>query len=256
MVTFSPEALRARLARALPFYYGWVILGVSGVISYSSRPVMAVATLSVFVVPMTSEFGWSRGLFSGAVSLGGLCGVAISPIAGRLIDRHGSGLIVAASSFVVGACALGLSAISQAWMFYPLYVPGRMMFSSPLELGTSTSVSNWFIRRRPFALAVMGITQGTGLSAFPLIAQLLISGWDWRIAWASLGIFTMSVGVLPAIFLMARRPEDMGLEPDPGSPRKNSASGAPETRQDPDNCAPRRCAARTRENARRSRRWP
>jgi len=48
---------------------------------------MAVATLSVFVVPMTDEFGWSRGLFSGVVSLGGLCAVIISPVVGRLIDR-------------------------------------------------------------------------------------------------------------------------------------------------------------------------
>jgi hypothetical protein len=29
-----------------------------------------VATLSVFVVPMKQDLGWSRGLFSGAVSLG------------------------------------------------------------------------------------------------------------------------------------------------------------------------------------------
>jgi hypothetical protein len=73
---------QARLAQALPFYYGWVIFAVSVGVAYSARPLMAVATLSVFVVPMTDHFGWSRGLFSGAVSLGGLCAVAISPQVG------------------------------------------------------------------------------------------------------------------------------------------------------------------------------
>ena len=221
---------QARLAQALPFYYGWVIFAVSVGVSYSARPLMAGATLSVFVVPMTEQFGWSRGLFSGAVSLGGLCAVAISPPVGRLIDRYGSGATVAAASAVVGLCAIGLSAISQPWAFYSLKVPGRMAWASPLELGTSTAISNWFIRRRPLALMLLGVNQGVGTALMPLVAQFIIGGWGWRTAWSSLGIFTLFIGVLPALLLMTRRPEDMGLEADPAHlkdqrPSSSDASG-------------------------------
>ena len=225
--------LRARLAQRLPFYYGWVILAVASVPSFGARPVMAVATLSVFVVPMTDEFGWSRGQFSGAVSLGALFGLMVSPFAGRLIDRYGSGVMLSASSAVVGLCAIGLSLTSPIWSFYALYVPGRAVFSSPLELGTSTAVSNWFIRRRPMGLAYMGIIQGIGLTIFPVIAQVLIDGWGWRTAWLAVGIFTLSTGIIPVLLLMARRPEDMGLEADPekgwraGSDSGITAAGAP-----------------------------
>ncbi len=207
--------LRVRLAQRLPFYYGWVILVVASVPSFGARPVMAVATLSVFVVPMTDEFGWSRAQFSGAVSLGALFGLLVSPFAGRLIDRYGSGVLLSASSAVVGLCAIGLSLTSPIWSFYALYVPGRAVFSSPLELGTSTAVSNWFIRRRPMGLAYMGVIQGIGLTIFPVIAQVLIDGWGWRTAWLAVGIFTLSTGIIPMLLLMARRPEDMGLEADP-----------------------------------------
>ena len=203
------------MAQRLPFYYGWVILVVASVPSFGARPVMAVATLSVFVVPMTDEFGWSRAQFSGAVSLGALFGLLVSPFAGRLIDRYGSGVLLSASSAVVGLCAIGLSLTSPIWTFYALYVPGRAVFSSPLELGTSTAVSNWFIRRRPMGLAYMGIIQGIGLTIFPVIAQVLIDGWGWRTAWLAVGIFTLSTGIIPVLLLMARRPEDMGLEADP-----------------------------------------
>ncbi|KAA1280560.1 MAG: MFS transporter, partial [SAR202 cluster bacterium] len=103
---------------------------------------MAVATLSVFVVPMTETFGWSRGQFSGAVSLGALFGLIVSPVAGRLIDRYGSAVLLSASAAVVGLSAIGLSLTAPIWSFYLLYVPGRAVFSSPLELGTSTAVSN------------------------------------------------------------------------------------------------------------------
>ena len=216
---------KARLARLLPFYYGWVILAISASASYTARPLMSVATLSVFVVPMTEQFNWSRGMFSGAISVGGLCAVAISPLVGRFIDRYGSGIMIAATSAVAGAGALGLALVSQAWAFYALYVPGRAFFAAPLELGTSTAVSNWFIRRRPLSMALLSVSQGTGLAMMPLAAQFIIIGWGWQTAWASLGAYTLAVGVLPALLLMARRPEDMGLEADPASGSASRSEG-------------------------------
>ena len=206
---------RGRLAGRLPFYYGWVVFALANLPSFGARPVASVAVLSVFVIPMTEEFGWSRGLFSGAVSLGAVFGLVMSPFAGRLIDRYGSGLILAGCSAVVGACALGLAAVSPAWSFYAIYVPGRAVFSSPLELGTTTAISNWFIRRRPMALAWFGAVQGVGLGLLPLAAAALIDDLGWRLAWAALGAFTMATGILPPLLLMARRPEDMGLAADP-----------------------------------------
>lgn len=224
--------LRARLARRLPFYYGWMVFAIASSTSYTSRPLMSVAVLSVFVVPMTEAFGWSRGLFAGAVSVGGLCAVAVSPVAGRLVDRYGAGVMIGVSSAVAGACAVGLSSVSHVSTFYALYVPGRTVFASPLELATSAAISNWFVRRRAFALALLGVTQGTGLAAMPFIAQLMITGWGWRTAWLALGVYTLAVGVAPALVLMARRPEDMGFELDPAA-RHGQFQGAP-ARQPPD----------------------
>ena len=207
--------VRARLAGRLPVYYGWVVFALASLPSFGARPVASVAVLSVFVIPMTEQFGWSRGLFSGAVSLGAVLGLMMSPFAGQLIDRYGSGVIVAGCSAVVGVCALGIAAVTQAWSFYAIYVPGRAMFSSPLELGTTTAISNWFIRRRPMALAWFGAVQGVGLGLLPLAAALIIDSLGWRWAWVALGVFTIATGILPPLLLMARRPEDMGLEPDP-----------------------------------------
>ena len=221
------RALQTRTARATPFYYGWVILGLSGVASYSARPLMSVAVLTVFVVPMSEQFGWTRAEFAGAVSLGGVFAAVISPLVGPVLDRYGSGMVVGISSGIAGLCAVAMGAVSQIWMFYLVYVPGRTMFASPLELGTSVAVSNWFVRRRPFALALNHVSQGSGLAVMPLVAQAISGAWGWDVAWYSLGIWTVVIGVIPAILLMARRPEDLGLEPDGGeaTARRDSASG-------------------------------
>ena len=225
--------MRARLAGRLPVYYGWVVFAIANLPSFGARPVASVAVLSVFLVPMTEEFGWSRGLFSVPVSLGAVCGVVMSPFAGRLIDRYGSGVILAGCSAVVGVCAMLLALVTQAWSFYAIYVPGRAVFSAPLELGTTTAISNWFIRRRPLALAWFGAVQGVGLGLLPLVAAILIDAFDWRSAWVALGVFTLATGILPPLLLMARRPEDMGLAADPvretGESDQHAASRAPST---------------------------
>ena len=205
------RALQIRTARAAPFYYGWVILGLSGIVSYSSRPLMSVAVLTVFVVPMSEQFGWTRAQVAGAVSLGGVLAVVAAPLVGPVLDRYGAGMVVGISSGIAGLCAVALGAVSQIWMFYLVYVPGRATFASPLELGTSVAVSNWFIRRRPFALALNHVSQGSGLAVMPLVSQVIIGAWNWETAWYALGIWTVAVGVLPAMLLMARRPGRPGL---------------------------------------------
>jgi hypothetical protein len=61
---FSFPTLRAHLARRCPFYYGWVVFAIAASTSYAARPLMSVAVLSVFMVPMTDAFEWSRWLFA------------------------------------------------------------------------------------------------------------------------------------------------------------------------------------------------
>ena len=100
-----------------------------------------------------------------------------------------------------------------------------MIFAGPLELGLPTSISNWFIRRRPLGLAIDSVAKGAGLAIMPLVAQFIITGWDWRTAWFVLGVAILIVGVVPSFLVMARRPEDMGLEPDPGPRQVANAAG-------------------------------
>ncbi len=243
------RSLQTRAARTTPFYYGWVILGLTGIASCSSRPLMSVAVLTVFVVPMEEQLGWTRTELAGAVSLGGVIAVVLSPLVGPLIDRYGSGLVVGMSSGVAGVCAIGLGLVNHIWLFYLVYVPGRLVFASPLELGTSTAVSNWFIRRRPFALAMNHVLQGSGLAIMPLAAQVMIGAWSWQTAWYALGVWTLVVGVVPAILLMGRRPEDIGLLPDGdrAAPSRPGESGGrrPQTSSDEINFTLRQ-AMRTR----------
>ncbi len=214
--TRTPPRLPALLAARLPFFYGWVVLGVLCFAGFA-RQGPAVATLSVFVTPLIHDFGWSRTALSGAVSLGGILGgeiMRLGSVIGPWLDRVGSRLLLCLAVLTTGAAMLLLSLTQSLAMFYLLFCFARMNWASPFELGIYGAVNNWFVRRRGFATSVATLAQMAGLVAMPLIAQLAMQRSSWRAGWLAIGTLTLVVGFLPTLLLLARRPEDVGLHPD------------------------------------------
>src|SRR5512145_2366395 len=108
------------LIARLPFFYGWVILGCVCCAAVA-RQGPAVATLSVFVAPMTADFDWSRTALSGAVSLGGVMAAVLSPLIGPTLDRRGARLMLCSAILVTGACTMALSLTQSLAAFYVFF---------------------------------------------------------------------------------------------------------------------------------------
>lgn len=201
------------LARRLPFFYGWVVAGCV-MCSNVARQGAAVATLSMFVLPMTLEFGWSRTGISGAVSLGSLLGALVAPFIGPLFDRHGSRAMLVASAIVVSACCAALAGTQSLAWFYAAFALSRMTFSTPFDVGTTSAIANWFLRRRALAMSLLSVSIGLGLAVIPFVTQLVVVGQGWRAGWLMLAALVLVFGALPQWLLLVRRPEDLGLAPD------------------------------------------
>src|ERR1700741_1465612 len=104
----SRSALPRLLSGRLPFFYGWVILGCLCCAGFS-RQGPAVATLSIFVEPLTRAFGWCPGAPSGEGLLGGVLAALPSPLIGPLVDRYGSRTALSLAVLVTGAAMMLLS---------------------------------------------------------------------------------------------------------------------------------------------------
>ena len=205
--------LGARLAPRTPFFYGWVILCTASS-TQVVRNATASLTIAVFIFPLSEELGWSRTLIAGAASFGGLAASGVSPVVGWLVDRYGARLVLTASILI-----LGISTISLAWAtvpvaFYLAYGVGRVIFSSPISIGSSVVVSRWFVRMRGRASGILFGSHSIGLVAFPLIASVIIGASGWREAWIVLGILVLGIALLPTALLIVQQPEDVGLRPD------------------------------------------
>ena len=202
-----------QLLNRLPYFYGWNILFATGS-SMVVRNAAASLTLAVFIFPMSEDLGWSRTLIAGAASVGGLVATVASPVVGWALDRYGARVILTGSVLI-----MGLSTVSLAWAtvpiaFYLAYGTGRVIFSSPMNIGSSVVVSRWFVRRRGRATGILFLSHSLGMITFPLIAGLVIKYRGWEDAWMVLGVLVWALALGPVSILVRQSPESVGLLPD------------------------------------------
>jgi MFS family permease len=200
------------------FFYGWVIVAV-GFLAHIASAFSISSTLSVFLKPLSEDLGISRGVFSLVRSGEILVAAVAAPLIGSLIDRHGGKWLMAAGGLISGAGFLLLGQTRDFWQFllvrWLLVSPGDALMGSMV---VNVSISRWFVRLRGRALALAGMGHGLAKVAMPLLAASLILYAGWRAAWAVFGLVTLALVVGPSLLFMRRRPEDMGLLPDGGSP--------------------------------------
>ena len=198
-----------------PFYYGWLILGMTSLATFGATGVSQVVMGGIQVY-ITDDTGWDLSTISYAATAGTLGSGVIAPFIGRLADRHGPRLLMPAGLLVAGVCFLLLSGVNSVWQFYAAYVVSRAVSNTVLiGLVPRTAAVNFFRRRRNIVLALLStfrpIAGAINIQIFALIAIALSQ--TWREGFLYLGIFNL-VLIAPVVLLMRRRPEDIGLLPD------------------------------------------
>src|SRR5262245_44330559 len=148
-------------ASRLPFYYGWLIVGIAFVTM--AIGVIARTAFSLLMPPLIDEFGWDRGLAAGAFSFGFLVSALLSPIVGRVMDARGPRLVILTGIVLLSAGMLLAPAIERPWQ---LYATLGVMVGGGANMMTYTAHSqflpNWFVRRRGLALSIAFAGVGVG----------------------------------------------------------------------------------------------
>ena len=129
----------------------------------------------VLLKPMTSEFGWSRSAFAGALSLATILGAMLAVAFGPAIDRFGPRWLTVAGFTIIGGTLMLMPLISELWHFYVLLVFGRMVHMGVVGLSMIVITSKWFVAKRGRAVAISGVGNRVGSAVTPVYAQLLVS---------------------------------------------------------------------------------
>ena len=192
------------------FYGWWIVIAGSTSQAYTSGTFWQ--GFGAFFDPIVEQFGWSRALTAGAVSLQRTESGAIAPFVGWFIDKYGPRRVMLSGIFATGLGFILLSRINNLWQFYVAFTLITLGLSFGTFLVVTTTVANWFVTRRTKAIAIMSAGSGLGGILVPALVWL-IAVTDWRTGLLVVGIGYWLTGI-PAALVMRSRPEDYGMLPD------------------------------------------
>ena len=214
------------------FYGWWIVLAGSVSQAYTSGTFWQ--GFGAFFDPIIEQFGWSRALTAGAMSLQRTESGAISPFVGWFIDKFGPRNVMLFGTFLTALGFILLSRIQELWQFYAAFLVLTIGLSFGTFLIVTTAVANWFVESRSKALSFTMAGSGLGGILVPVVIWIIATT-DWRTGLVIVGIGCLVVGI-PVSFVMKSRPEDYGMLPD-GAPLPEGDDA-----QQSSDAAPRRSA--------------
>jgi MFS family permease len=219
-----------RVASRFGIHYGWLVVAVTFLVLLTSAGIRNIP--GVVIVPLESEFHWTRSEISAVIAVDILMYGLGGPLSGRLISRFGPMRLMAG--------AMTLAALATASLFWLQNIV-QLTLVWGLVVGMSTGVlaiplgaalaNRWFVERRGLVVGILGAGFSAGSMIFvPTMMQITVSS-GWRTAML-LGA-TLLVVLVPIVLLVVRNaPESVGLRAY-GADRAAAGAAAADQRSTP-----------------------
>jgi len=177
-------------------------------------------SFGVFFTSIEGEFQLSRTATSTIFSVYMLLAPLFAILGGWALDRYGPRITTISMGIFTGLSLLLTSQADASWQLFITY-------SLLLAIGTGaaytiimSTISRWFDRKRGLALGIVGAGGGLGTVVIAPLAAYLIASFDWRMAYAVIGLIAGTV-VIALSLLLRKDPVEIGLLPDGVSSRRS-----------------------------------
>ena len=199
------------MARQRKLHYAWIVAGVTFLTLLVAAGLRA--TPGVLIVPLETEFGWSRATISFAIGVNIFLYGLIGPFAAAVMDRFGLRRTMLAALICIAAGVALTPLMTRSWQLILLWgvVVGTGSGATALVLG-ATVVARWFAARRGLVIGVLTASTATGQLIFLPALASLVENYGWRTV--SLTVAGVALALVPVVALLMRdRPRDIGLAP-------------------------------------------
>ncbi|MBN1569347.1 MAG: MFS transporter [Acidobacteria bacterium] len=194
-------------------FYGWTNLAVLFFFNVAMMPMMMA--FAFFLPFWVKEFGWSRGLASGAQTVSIILSGIAAPMVAIFIMKQGTKRAIVIGNILSVAGLLMLAFQKHIW---ELYLGVGVFLGLGVSIGgmlaMMTVINNWFVMKRPLALSISMASMGfSGVIVQPSM-MALIDSVGWRSTYLILAaVAFLFCVVVPGLFLI-NKPEDLGQVPD------------------------------------------
>ena len=192
------------------FYGWWVVSGAFGIQVLLSALLMQ--SFGAYVPVLQDQFGWSKAQLSAAFSMQRVESGLLGPLQGWLLDRFGPRNVMRVGMLLFGLGLMLFSQVNSLMTFYLVFLLIAVGGSLGGFMSLTSTLVNWFVRKRATAMGVAQMGMSVGGLLVPLIA-ISLTDYGWRNTAFYSGILVLLIG-LPLTQLMRRNPEEQGLLPD------------------------------------------
>ena len=158
--------------------YGWVMVFV--VFLLSALAFGALGSISVFLKPLVTEFGWSRGQTSFGYTVISFSSAVFGVLWGYIADRFGTRWFGLIAALAMSGSLFALSQQASILQFYGLYFLfgafGNAMVTSPLF----ANVGFWFTHKPGLALGITASGGAVGQAVVPYLCALSLEQYGWQ----------------------------------------------------------------------------
>lgn len=179
-----------------------VVAACTAAMMVTGGPIL-VYTQSVFLAPMTEQFGWSRAEYFLPLAVAGLIGALATPLAGWAVDRWRVRRLLLIAVPLFAAVTAVIAVTRGSLMLYTVLMTGSFVLAAvhgPLLYSKIAATAGLQLGRPGLALALTGVGIGLGAIALPPLSVVLIDDYGWRLARITLGAVALLVA-FPAVWL-------------------------------------------------------
>ena len=161
--------------------YGWVMVGVAFTLTALSFG--ALGSISVFLKPLSQEFGWTRGETSFGYTAIALSSALFGLLWGYIADRFGTRWLGLMGAVVMTVSLYLLSEQRSLYQFYAFYFLFGAFGNSAVGL-LFANVGFWFKRHPGLALGITASGSAIGQGVIPFLVGLGLSNYGWQSTYA------------------------------------------------------------------------
>ena len=211
MSTRETETQAARRGPGDHVHYGYIVLvGACLMMLPQSLP---INTASIFFVPVTEEFGIPSSTFGIHTTIISLSIFLTTTLMSRLFEKIDIRLFMCGVVLLEAACFLAYSLAQSVYVFYVASFFIGMSLSVLVYLVVPVLVNNWFSVRTNLFIGIGTAMQGVGGAIFNSLGSWVIAGYGWRSCYVLFAVITLTVGIPVSLFILRKKPSDMGLLP-------------------------------------------
>src|SRR4030042_2001505 len=195
------------------FFYGYVIVALGLFINMVLGGTLY--TFSVFFEPLSTEFGWTRAVTSGAFSLYMILHGILYIFTGKMNDKLGPRIVMSLCGLLMGLGYMMMSLTGEIWHIYFFYGVIIAVGMSGGYVPLTSTLTRWFTGNSKRGLMVGISVAGVGLGTmiFPPLARWLIDSYGWKTSYVVIGIAVLVI-IMSAAQFLKRAPEHMSINSD------------------------------------------